>query len=108
MTKKHTPTPWRVDPMYWADIQTADGGIEVAGLRYDGMPDAINREPEDAVARANAAFIVRAVNHHEALVEMVRVMSQDETDDPAAHMRAYAIAKHRARILLAGLDADNA
>lgn len=55
-----------------------------------------------------AALIVRAVNHHEALVEMVRVMSQEETDDPAAHMRAYAIAKHRARVLLAALDADNA
>lgn len=28
--EKFTPGPWRVDPMYWPDVQTADGALEVA------------------------------------------------------------------------------
>ena len=75
-TQKHTPTPWktwfcednkRLKTGHWAfcpAIQADDGVLRIvpfAGIRGD-------------VAEANAAFIVRAVNSHEALIEACKVL----------------------------------
>ena len=71
---KVSPRPWRVDPDYLADIQTADG--KDIGTVWSDKAIGMNltlRGPmaatSHAEAYANAAFIVRAVNNHERLVD---------------------------------------
>jgi len=58
----HTPTPWKATEI--------DGGIQI---QKDHLKDVtgIFRGEE---GRANAFFIVRAVNAHEALLEALRAM----------------------------------
>ena len=59
---RHTPTPWRV--------VEADGKRNV--IWNSKVSEAISDDKE--MTEANAEFIVRAVNSHEALVEALRGM----------------------------------
>lgn len=62
----HTPTPWRVEE--WPDDIMDSEGMAVATTDTSG----ISRVLPEEVRAANAAFIVRAVNNHDKLVEALR------------------------------------
>ena len=63
---KHTPTPWEARPVPNAKI------IAIAEVGYMHHAEVFSRkhnnEPLDETAYANAEFIVRACNNHDALV----------------------------------------
>ncbi len=68
--EKHTPTPWSCKYMFQgshtpkrADIKGPPGHREVAAVYWHVV------DSDHETALANAAFIVRAVNSHAALVE---------------------------------------
>jgi len=68
MTTKHTPTPWEAEKL------TAGSGAGEYALTSlvdyrIGYVSNFNGHEQNA---ANAAFIVRAVNHHEALVNELK------------------------------------
>lgn len=81
---KHTPTPWRVEEntdLIWgccnADDTSSYGmgypiisGFASFGGWADGRPDYNEKE-------ANAAFIVRAVNAHDDLVDALRLAERE-------------------------------
>lgn len=62
----HTPTPWKVDPRYCDDIVGSDGR-DVA----ETCLGSVYMRPADE-RRANAEFIVRAVNERDALVAALK------------------------------------
>ena len=72
---KRTPGPWHVEhkiPRIWDErYSEAEGteklGVPIVECRWRGG-DAVGRAIPYAEADANAAFIVRAVNSHDALV----------------------------------------
>jgi hypothetical protein len=62
MSTAFTPGPWRVDPAYAADVQTADGRLEIctaeaAGYQFSDGYDSPNCVTE---AHANARLIAAA------------------------------------------------
>ena len=65
---KHTPTPWTYDQAesngsFWIITDKETWVPRIAQVpNYDGMPNV-----------ANAAFIVKAVNNHDKLVEALRM-----------------------------------
>lgn len=70
MELKHTPGPWRVDPMYEQDVQTADGKIEICGAEYEfkkfGEGYVVPNTLDEAAA--NALLIAAAPEMLEALI----------------------------------------
>lgn len=63
---KHTPMPWSVGIANEGDgIGIRDAKFHIADLCPDGWPQEIQK--------ANADFIVLAVNSHEALVEAAKI-----------------------------------
>ncbi len=69
---KHTPTPWRTDEDFdHLSVAGADGA-QIADCCILGFKVKRN----DAINRANAAFIVRAVNAHDDLVDALEVAKQ--------------------------------
>lgn len=62
---QHTPTPWRIDKEY---IVSADIKFPSTVLRFDYTVPIIRQ--------ANAAFIVRAVNNHENLLNTLRIVAR--------------------------------
>lgn len=76
---KHTPTPWGVpDGGTQPTITTADESKHIATMADTGDE-----------MEANAAFIVRAVNCHEALVAALKGLVERGTDSPV-HLAAEA------------------
>lgn len=72
---QHTPTPWAAIDSVW---KRADGLYECAIVRpvtQTKLAMAFGRTEEEA--KANAAFIVRAVNAHEELVKELRRVAED-------------------------------
>jgi hypothetical protein len=77
---KHTPLPWKTDIREngWFDNSIIDESGEcvavaqVMNCDYGTLP----------TARANAAFIVKAVNNHEKLLEMVKTLLAIDTHRP--------------------------
>lgn len=67
MTTKHTPTPWTLSQYtnYEGFSIVSQDGECLAERWYDKA----RTVPQNEVLKANAAFMVRAVNGHEALVE---------------------------------------
>jgi hypothetical protein len=65
---KHTPTPWKLDQ----DDRFVNGpkGQAIFGALGDGS---------DETHTANAEFIVRAVNSHEALLEAAKEMLEEHS-----------------------------
>lgn len=80
---EHFPTPWHVDP-YSGSVYAADvpkGSPRVADMRGWGYltgkgHGALGLPETEAIAaqKANAAFIVKAVNNHDALVDALKKM----------------------------------
>ena len=66
---EHTPTPWHIGPYYKQDIESPTGHIATCRSVPAG--------------EANAEFIVRACNAHDALVEALR-----EIQTLAAYMQS--------------------
>lgn len=85
---KHAPTPWRITET--ERIVGQDGRtIRIEGVAFPGGAD-----PE---AVANAEFIVRACNSHEALLEslqeMVKWIEEGDYEDGFLGKARAAIAK---------------
>jgi len=100
----HTPTPWKVR-MYgeknrWASFQGPD---EMA----IGDTNVSARSPEEALA--NAAFIIRAVNAHEELVEALKKITEVDSDlsnETNAYYEAWTVCKHIANEAIAELKGE--
>jgi hypothetical protein len=85
---EHTPTPWRKDEYalsIYAD-NVPKGPMRVADLRGWGYLTGkghgalgLSRDEGIAVQEANATFIVKAVNNHDALVKALEKISQQMT-----------------------------
>lgn len=75
---KHTPTPWRVEEgtdLIWGkcseeDMTTYGMGFPIV-TGFSGMGSWTKGRPDMDEREANAAFIVKAVNSHQALVDAV-------------------------------------
>jgi hypothetical protein len=90
MTTEHTATPWRVEPLQWdhgASIAICSTG-EDAQIIATIAPENEDEEPDADTARrgpcdeANAAFIVRAVNAHQPLVDaLTRLLAETDTNE---------------------------
>jgi|GEM_PF-4484462 len=101
----HTPTPWKVDPSFLGDIQ-ADG-TEIASCFNAGQ---VGDEWEVrgpitvsyAQSLANAALIVRAVNNHDALVELAHQYASDLRHPPTADSRERRLERIAAVLAKAG------
>lgn len=101
MNTKHTPTPWK------AQIETNSNGIVktfIVGDRYIGevfnwaKPSTSSYVQENETlnqeAQANAAFIVRAVNNFDQMLDALKD-ARDRLDyyqDPLAHAIKQVIA----------------
>lgn len=74
---KHTPTPWEIEHHGKPESSTHPEYYSIEAACYRGathngvVADTLNRDCtiDQETDRANAAFIVRAVNAHDALVE---------------------------------------
>jgi len=62
--KTHTPTPWHIKEL------TQDGYVVIGPLKREGAALVLKENVQDA------AFIVRAVNAHEKLIESLRIALQ--------------------------------
>jgi hypothetical protein len=65
MGASFTPGPWRVDPRYASDIQTADGALEIAGVAATILTG--GEKPELEARFANARLIAAAPELYGAL-----------------------------------------
>jgi hypothetical protein len=107
---KHTPTPWHVRSVYPGRSNTPIHQIAI-GLDEDHICAiaTINRGDRSRGERlANAEFIVRAVNNHEALYEACRkVVSWYEdsgTSDPVDMTTPWRICRDVLKLVKADLD----
>jgi hypothetical protein len=63
MSDKHTPTPWKlIKGINQYDVNGSDNNLVMGQLFTQGVPPNIE----------DTAFIVRAVNSHEALLEIAK------------------------------------
>ena len=83
---QHTPTPWLVVPEKLGSyqIRTVDDDVTIAGTFGYGADD---RKDQEA---ANAAFIVRAVNSHDALIEALSYLEKEMAELAARKNTRYA------------------
>lgn len=101
---QHTPGPWRVDPDYTGDVQSADGATEIAiswTVKHSGCQHTNPANvPSDDVAIANARLIAAAPEMLAALVNLVEFCEEvfvkpNENDDLAFARAAIAKAEGR-------------
>ncbi len=109
---KHTPTPWQAQP----PLENEDG-LAIIGLQLDedgtplftptnGLVAVTCQSPVEfdegdyTRAAANAAFIVRACNSHDALLEALEALTEI-VDDQLGGDFPEPLAKARAAIALA-------
>lgn len=87
---EHTPTPWRIRDDFGGWLQ----GSPLAGETYGDR--VANLAKPKGIGKANAAFICKAVNNHEALVNAVETACEylESEDDfkPAARLREKFLA----------------
>ena len=104
---KHTPTPWGIyhEPEGQVFIGTAEGEPWFICRIRHGCNE--HGQPEGVEDKANAEFIVRAVNHHDELVAMLEEVAA-ELEYAAQYKDDYLREKHgdaetvaRARALVA-------
>ena len=71
----HTPTPWAVSPSQRSRIEdpTRDGFKGKYRIADAYQSEQLANCPRGDEAADNAAFIVKAVNSHDALVEALRI-----------------------------------
>jgi hypothetical protein len=89
---KHTPTPWTVP----------DGGIRPAIYTADEVEHIATMADTGDEMEANAAFIVRAVNSHDALVEAL--LEVRKCGNGGAKLSRAASDKARAALRAAGVE----
>lgn len=79
--QKHTPTPWRVDiddtgdPITggYPSISPTDDRLDTTIVHWDGFHHEFwDSHPSKPTQVANAEFIVKAVNSHEALLSAAK------------------------------------
>lgn len=70
MTAKHTPTPWEVTSTLGQLAITRPH--KTIGIAFDTVCRMESNRDGSIDAELNAEFIVRAVNSHEALLEIVK------------------------------------
>ncbi len=82
---EHTPTPWRVEEgtdLIWGACDPDD--LTSRGMGYsivEGKPPHWKPyKPSRDEREANAAFIVKAVNNHEALVQALQALVDQVND----------------------------
>lgn len=75
MSEKHTPTPWWVEDIRLSVVSRAIRWSAEIPTAVAYVPDFVT-SPEAHEAMANAAFIVRACNAHEQLVEACTTLSR--------------------------------
>ncbi|HJV75382.1 MAG TPA: hypothetical protein VJ654_14240 [Noviherbaspirillum sp.] len=112
MEAKHTATPWKLRN----DGQTYNGQtIEAECMgngHYAGIAHATQRDPhptlgggiDQVTAEANASFIVRACNTHDALVKALRQIARLSSEGEVSANMQYALGD----IALAALSAAGA
>jgi len=90
---EHTPTPWRVEEgtdLIWGACNPDDR--TTYGMGYSivqGKSGAWGaRQPDMDEREANAAFIVKAVNNHDALVSVLEKIAGKREYEPADHEAA--------------------
>lgn len=91
---EHTPTPWSLyehDPLVIVDDKGSSLGEMVPGDPYISP----------ATALANAAFVIRAVNSHETLLQTLHAIIQLDHHNMGPESRATKIA--RAALAAVGL-----
>lgn len=83
----HTPTPWRLN-----------GKVDIYAENNEGQTYMLGA----IISEANAAFIIRAVNAHAALVEACKALEQFETtpDKDAVLISYKAIERARKALKL--------
>ncbi len=79
----HTPIPWTVQP-------SAHRSINIVALDVEPQQNIAAMVVLDVPGKANAEFIVRAVNSHSALLEALEGLVNQET----AHLKAWNIIEH--------------
>lgn len=104
MADKHRPTPWHIVRAAGKQaIFDATGLIATISGRF------VDGKRCDA---ANAALIVRAVNHHEELVEGLKALMEDYEDNTVGDLGDedlnVPLALKNARAVLAKVEASDA
>ena len=95
---EHMPTPWEVDADFDYDLCFTEGGQTISGWQIYGpksWPVAaawVEGIVDRHTGRANAEFIVRAVNSHDRLVEALEAMVREiDAHDAAAGISTSAL-----------------
>ncbi len=108
MEAKHTPTPWE----YFLNKHgtqyriAGDNCFPIAALDMYGSE---GHGPTKKVSEANAAFIVRAVNNHEALIEALQkcLEAANAHEAKALHSgKLHEVIRDYARSALAAAKGD--
>lgn len=68
---EHTPTPWRIEVV---ESSSSGDPVELIVCGTDWEIAQIELGEEDNLCRANAAFIVKACNSHDALVKALEAI----------------------------------
>lgn len=89
---EHFPAPWHVDPLS-ASVYATDvpkGPARVADMRGWGYLTgkghgalALSENEAIDIQRANAAFLVKAVNNHDALIEALKKIAAENNLSPS-------------------------
>lgn len=100
---QHTPTPWKLDGVI--GIEGADGKLVGNALNpffANQKQVKANIVPSVEAAQANAAFIVQAVNAHDALVEALRVLANAAAEGKVMHHISPEVLRANEALKLAG------
>lgn len=80
-TTNHTPTPWHFNKHeigeYCGNISSLLG-VNSQGIMEQRTIAVVLKYAGDAESEANAAFIVKAANNHDALVEVLKIWDRRE------------------------------
>lgn len=90
----HTPTPWHTDePEEERNTLTRILSADVIMLVHaHSYPKYSTKHPDADTRRANAAFIVKAVNNHDALVSFAEyVLEMDRDSNAPLFAKARAV-----------------
>lgn len=108
MSDNHTPVPWAINGKYSGvvDVGPACNDMVIADIWFDNHEDMCENGDAEALAIANAEFIVKACNHHAELVEGYRAL-RDQVDMNEQNLSESVRQElSRADELLAKLDAE--
>lgn len=90
----HTPTPWHVLALR-NKLYVEAPGVSICDMMLE---DAIELKQSE-VARADAAFIVRAVNSHEDMLEVLKIVALFDPNNPSALVQMCAVRNEAKRAI---------